>query len=169
MTRRYEEYRSPGQHNSLWYWARTVAPYRVVINFLVIATARYLPWLPLKNALYRRIGMTVGKRVSVGLEATFDIFFPELISIGDNSIIGFNTAILGHEYLIKTWRKGKVEIGSNVVIGANCTVLPGIRIGDGAVVSAHSLVNRDIPAGAFYGGVPARRLKRVDNDVSAPR
>jgi len=66
MTRRYEEYRSPGQHNSLWYWARTVAPYRVVINFLVIATARYLPWLPLKNALYRRIGMTVGKRVSVG-------------------------------------------------------------------------------------------------------
>jgi acetyltransferase-like isoleucine patch superfamily enzyme len=51
-----------------------------------------------------------------------------------------------------------VVIGRDVVIGASCTILPGVVIGDGAVVSAHSLVNRDVAAGSFVGGVPARPL-----------
>jgi acetyltransferase-like isoleucine patch superfamily enzyme len=49
-----------------------------------------------------------------------------------------------------------VHIGSEVMIGANSTLLPGITIGDGAVVSAGSLVHKDVPAGAFVGGNPAR-------------
>lgn len=83
--------------NSLWYWYKTVNPFKVVINFIVIYFARFIPHLPLKNFLYRLIGMKVGKNVSVGLMAMFDIFFPELIEIGDNSIIGYNSTILAHE------------------------------------------------------------------------
>ena len=50
--------------------------------------------------------MKVGERVSAGLGATIDIFFPQLISIGDDSIIGYNTVILGHEFLVKELRTG---------------------------------------------------------------
>ena len=89
----------------------------------------------------------------------FDIFFPELIEIGDNTIIGYNSTILAHEYMVKEWGKGKVKIGRDVTIGANVTVLPGIIIGDGATVSACSLVNKDIPDNSFVGGVPVKQLK----------
>ncbi|HQA60619.1 MAG: acyltransferase [Tepidanaerobacteraceae bacterium] len=144
--------------NSLWYWYKTVNPFKVVINFIVIYFARFIPHLPLKNFLYRLIGMKVGKNVSVGLMAMFDIFFPELIEIGDNSIIGYNSTILAHEYMVKEWGTGKVVIGRNVTIGANVTVLPGVVIGDGTTVSACSLVNKDVPENAFVGGIPIKAL-----------
>ncbi|GAB4246056.1 MAG: acyltransferase [Thermoleophilia bacterium] len=149
-----------GEVNSLWGWERKVPLRRVARNFLVVYLCRYLPYLSWKNALYRAIGVRVGERVSPALSATLDIFFPELISIGDNTIIGYNTVILAHEYLREELRTGPVVIGRDVVIGANCTVLPGVVVGDGAVVSAHSLVNRDVPPGALVGGVPIRELAR---------
>src|SRR5699024_723563 len=74
----------------------------------------------------------------------------------DNTIIGYNTTILAHEYLIEEYRLGEVRIGSNVLIGANTTILPGVTIGDGAIVSAAALINKDVPAGAFVGGNPAK-------------
>ena len=151
---------SPGRENALSYWWKTVHPLRVVWNFVWIYAARYCPSLALKRAMLRLTGMKVGRHVSVGLAVVFDIFFPDLITIGDNSVIGYNTVVLAHEFMVDEWRKGPVVIGRNVSIGANCTILPGVVIGDGATVSAMSLVNRDVPPGAFVGGVPIRELKR---------
>lgn len=105
------------------------------------------------------IGMKVGKNVSVGLMAMMDVFFPQLISIGENTVIGYNCTVLCHEFLVKEYRTGKVEIGSEVMLGANSTILPGVRIGNGAVVGAGSLVNRDVPPGALVAGVPARIIE----------
>lgn len=145
--------------NSLWFWYKTVNPLRAVFNFIVIYTARFVPFLPLKNSMYRITGMKVGKNVSIGLMAMFDIFFPELIEIGDNTIIGYNSTILAHEYMVKEWGKGKVVIGKDVTIGTNVTILPGVIIGNGSTVSACSLVNRDVPDYAFVGGIPIKPLK----------
>lgn len=160
--RRYRRYPVPGPRNSLQYWTRIVSPLKVVKNFIVIQICRYSPSLHLKNFLYRRaLQMKVGRHVSVGLMAMVDIFFPEMISIGNNTVIGYNCTILCHEFLIDEYRLGPVQIGSNVMIGANTTILPGVKIGDGAVVSACSLVNRDIPAHTMVGGVPARIIRRL--------
>ena len=52
-----------------------------------------------------------------------------------------------------------VSIGDDVWIGAKCVILPGVNIGSGAVVAAGAVVNRDVPAGAIVGGIPARILK----------
>ena len=113
--------------------------------------------MPMKNFLYRTfLKMKVGEKTSFALMVMPDTMFPERITVGDNSIIGFNTTILAHEYLIDEYRIGDVEIGKNVLIGANTTILPGVKIGDGAIVSAASLVNRDIPAGVFAGGNPVK-------------
>lgn len=123
--------------------------------------ARISPSLRVKNWLYRRMGIDVGDHASIGLEATMDIFFPELIEIGEDTIVGFDSVILCHEFLVDEYRTGPVTIGDRVSIGANVTILPGVEIGDGATVSAHSLVNSDVPEGAFYGGVPARPLEEA--------
>jgi acetyltransferase-like isoleucine patch superfamily enzyme len=156
--RRYQRYRVSGK-NSLRFWPDAVNPLRVIWNFCIISLGRVSPSLELKRHLYRLLGVKVGKDASVGLMVMLDIFFPEEIEIGENVIIGYNTTLLGHEFLKDEWRKGKVVIEKDVVIGANCTVLPGVTIGEGAVVSAMSLVNRDIPPYSFYGGVPARDLR----------
>ena len=157
--RRLQRFPAPPGRNSLHAWRQAKSLPRVAWNFLIISLARVLPWFNVKNFLYRRLGMKVGRDVAFGLMAMVDIFWPELIEVGDNSIIGYNTVLLAHEFLIDEYRIGPVVIGRNVMIGANCTVLPGVVIGDGAVVAAHSLVNRDVPAGAVVGGVPARPLR----------
>ena len=151
---------APDGATSMWRWHRFVPWWRVMWNFAVIYGCRYCPSLLLKNALYRMLGIKVGAKVSPGLGVTMDVFFPRLLSIGENTIIGYDSVILTHEFLVRELRTGPVEIGAEVMIGANCTILPGVRIGDGAVISACSLVNRDIPAGAMAGGVPARVLSR---------
>lgn len=120
--------------------------------------ARISPSLSLKLWLYRMMGIRVGNNVSIALEVTMDVFFPQLIEIGDNTIIGYNTTILCHEFLIKEYVTGPVVIGRDVMVGANTTILPGVTIANGSVVSAHSLVNSDIEG--FVGGVPARPLDR---------
>ncbi|SDX87820.1 DapH/DapD/GlmU-related protein [Paenibacillus sp. CF384] len=141
--------------NALWQVYRTVSRWKAVRNFIFIQIARYCPSLPVKNWIYRHVlGMKVGRHCAFALMVMVDVFFPEKISIGENSIIGYNTTILTHEYLIKEYRLGEVRIGSNVMIGANTTILPGVVIGDGAVVAAGSVVHKDVPPGAFVGGNP---------------
>lgn len=147
--------------NSLAEWYKIKNPFVVCINFLIIYLCRIMPSLALKRFLLKIIGMKIGKNVSVGLMVMFDIFWPELISIGNNTVIGYNATILCHEFLIKEYRIGEIKIGKNVMIGANSTILPGVKIGDGAIISACSLVNKDVPAGALYGGIPATELRKV--------
>ena len=53
----------------------------------------------------------------------------------------------------------KTEIGNDVWIGANVNIIPGVKIGDGAVIGACAFVNRDVEPYAVVGGVPARVLK----------
>ncbi|KGP72906.1 acyltransferase [Pontibacillus yanchengensis] len=141
--------------NSLWHIYKTVPFWKVVRNFIVIQLARYTPFLPMKNWLYRTfLRMKVGEHTAFALMVMLDIMFPEKISVGRNTVIGYNTTILAHEYLIKEYRLGEVNIGSEVMIGANTTILPGITIGDGAIVSAGTLVHKDVPPGSFVGGNP---------------
>ena len=143
--------------NSLWHVYKTVPFWKVVRNFVVIQIARYTPFLSIKNWLYRTfLGMKVGDKTSFALMVMLDVMFPEKISVGRNTVIGYNTTLLAHEYLIKEYRLGNIEIGDEVMIGANVTVLPGVTIGDGAIVSAGTLVHKDVPAGAFVGGNPMR-------------
>lgn len=100
--------------------------------------------------------MKVGEHTSFALMVMLDVMFPEKIKVGRNTVIGYNTTLLAHEYLIREYRLGDIVIGDEVLIGANSTVLPGVEIGDGAIVSAGTLVHKDVPAGSFVGGNPMR-------------
>ena len=88
------------------------------------------------------------------------------IYIGDNSFIGHNCtlATLDHEldpekrYIIYP---APIKIGNKVWIGSNAIILKGVTIGDGAVVAAGALVNKDVPPLAIVGGVPAKIIKYI--------
>lgn len=55
-----------------------------------------------------------------------------------------------------------IRIGNNVWIGAQATVLPGVTIGDGAIVGAGAVVTRDVPANVIVGGIPAKIIKKIE-------
>lgn len=89
------------------------------------------------------------------------------ISIGNGSQIGHNVvmATLNHGLSKKERHDlfpAPIRIGENVWIGSNATILPGVSIGDYAVIAAGALVNKDVPDGTVVGGVPARILKTID-------
>lgn len=161
--RRLERHPAPsGDANALWHMYRTVNFFKAVRNFIFIQISRYTPLLTVKRWIYRKVlGMTVGEKTSFALMVMPDVFFPERIRVGRNCIIGYNTTILTHEYLIREYRLGDVVIGDEVMIGANCTILPGVVIGDGAVVAAGSVVHKDVAPGAFVGGNPLRELGKA--------
>jgi len=79
------------------------------------------------------------------------------------TIVASNHTIETNSYIIDApWdtSKGAIEIGDDVWIGANCVILPGIKIGRGAVIGAGSIVTKDVPAFSICVGNPARVLRR---------
>lgn len=90
------------------------------------------------------------------------------VIIGDNVIMAPHCMVAAgnhnHRQLEQPMRfapsvsRGPIVIEDDVWIGANCTIVDGVRIGKGAVVGANSVVNRDVPPYAVVGGVPAKML-----------
>lgn len=88
------------------------------------------------------------------------------IEIGDGSLIGHNVTIatLNHDFSPKKRQNinpKHVKIGKNVWIGSDCTILPGVEIGDGAIIGAGSVVTKSIPTNTIAVGNPAKVIKNI--------
>ena len=67
---------------------------------------------------------------------------------------------------IKYTPYSKITVGNDVWIGEKCLIMPGVNIGNGAIIAAHAVVTKDVPPYAIVGGVPAKVIKyRFSNDV----
>ena len=160
MSRRTKRY-PVSKTNSLWQLYKTVSFWKVLKIFIISQTARITPSFRMKNWLYRTfLNMKIGDYTAFALMVMVDAMFPERIKVGSNTIIGYNTTILAHEYLIHEYRLGDVIIGDDVMIGANCTILPGVTIGDRAVIGAGTVVHKDVECDTFVAGSPMRLIKR---------
>lgn len=111
--------------------------------------------------------ITVGKNVFINMGCKFQD--QGGIFIGDGALIGHNVvmATLNHDILPekrKSMEPKPIHIGKDVWIGSNSVILPGVSIGDGAVVAAGAVVTRDVPANTVVGGVPAKKIKEIRED-----
>ena len=89
------------------------------------------------------------------------------IDIGDGSLIGHNTTIatLNHDFnpaKRQNLTPRPVKIGKNVWIGSDCTILPGVEIGDGVIIGAGSVVTKSVPKNTIAVGNPARVIKEIE-------
>lgn len=122
-------------------------------------------------ALYRLMGISIGRHVFVGLDTWLDDQFPELILIEDDVTISFRVTVVVHDdarrmdATIPGAGDGTVApviFRRGCYLGAGCLILPGVTVGERAVVGAGAVVTRDVPAGKVVVGVPARVVKDVD-------
>ena len=136
-----------------------------VLNIL----ARYAILPQLRIALYRLMGVKIGKGVFIGLDCYLDDQYPEQIIIGDYAIISPRAILLTHD--MPDWDvnnkdgSGKVAtltIGSRVYVCAGAILLPGVTVGEHSVVAAGAVVVSDVAPYTLVAGVPAVKKKNLN-------
>lgn len=112
----------------------------------------------------------MGKNLTVNFNVT--ILDIRRVEIGDNTMIGPGTLIctVNHPLSPAGRRKHQgiakpVKIGRDVWIGGNAVILPGVTIGNNVVVAAGAVVTKDVPDNTLVGGVPARKIRDLVNDL----
>jgi acetyltransferase-like isoleucine patch superfamily enzyme len=96
---------------------------------------------------------------------------PHLLRFGDRVTIADGVKFLTHDGGVALFRDDfrrlspvihrPITVGSNVFIGANVIIMPGVHIGDDVVIGAGAVVTRDVPSDSVIAGVPARKIKSV--------
>lgn len=172
--------------------------YNYVLDFelMVLRWVSHIPSHLVRKVFYRLAGMKIGKGSTIHMWANF--FEPNGIKIGEDTIIGDHAFLDGRAPLAIgnhvdiassvmiynsehdlekddfSARTEPVEIGDYVFIGPRAIILPGVKVGKGAVVAAGAVVTKDVPDFAIVGGVPAkvigeRKNKNPDYRLGRPR
>lgn len=127
---------------------------------------RLRPWV------MRRLGATVGKNVFIGEYVRPDLNHSNLITIEDGVHIAADVRLLCHKkdlsnycindvYGQQPYKYGPIRLCKNCAIGTGTLVMPGVTVGEGAVVGAGSLITKDIPAWTVALGRPAKVVKEI--------
>ena len=118
-----------------------------------------------------------GKNIRVGDQflANYHVTILDImpVTIGDYVMIGPNTLITTVNHPLSPMGRRKhlgigspVVIGNDVWIGGNVTILPGVHIGNNVVIAAGAVVTKDVPDNCLVGGIPAKKIKDLNDDIS---
>jgi len=138
-----------------WQWASYNA-LTLFLRFSFVNWVRLTPFLPV---FHRLMGMRIGARVQINTAVVAD---QNLISIGDDTVIGGDVTLVAHVAERGRLFAAPVVIGSQVTVGLMSVIFPGCVIGDGAIIAAGSVVAKGakVGPGEIWSGVPARRIGR---------
>lgn len=151
-------------------------------ELMLLRWVGHMPFHICRRFFYRLAGVKIGKGSTIHMWANF--YNPRNIVIGEDTIvgdhcfldgrdklkIGNHTAIASQVLIYNSQHdirsedfhatKDPVEIGDYVFIGARAIILPGVKIGRGAVVASGAVVTRDVPEKTIVAGVPAREIAK---------
>lgn len=132
----------------------------------------------LRPFLLRRMGAKVGKGVFIGDRVVFDLSHSDMITLEDGVSIAGGSRLLCHQRDFRNYFVGSdynalgytikpITLKKGCLIGMDSFVLPGVTVGEGAIVGAGSLVAKDIPAWAVATGRPAKVVKQIpEKDIN---
>ncbi|MFX1451291.1 MAG: acyltransferase [Promethearchaeota archaeon] len=139
-----------------------------LLTFITEIIRNFTSWPRTKNRIYRRIvKLKIGRNVCVSQWTRLDPLFPELIEFEEGSGVGVGCQLLTHNFMNKdplSIYVGPIKLEKNARVGAYSTILPGVTIGEGAIVGAGSVVVDDIPPYCIAYGVPAQVVKKIEEN-----
>ena len=148
--------------------------------FLLHGISLHIPIWPLRKLFMSLAGVKIGKGTTIHMGAKF--FEPKGVSVGEDTIVGDRAFLDGRDRLVIGNHvdiasevmiynsehdlnapdfhavNGEVTIGDYVFIGPRAIILPGVHVGEGAVIAAGAVVTKDVSPFAIVGGVPAREI-----------
>lgn len=154
--------------------------YFLDFELLLLWIIGYVPLHFVRRFSYKLAGISIGKKSTIHMGARF--YKPSLISIGEGTIVGDHAFLDGRARLtvgnhtsiasqVMIYNsehdlsnvsfaaiEAPVKIGDYVFIGPRAIILPGVTIGDGAVVAAGAVVTKDVAPRMIVGGVPAKEI-----------
>lgn len=134
---------------------------------------RILAWLApvyqFRSSIYRKCGVKVGRNVYIGFQVLIDGEYPDYIEIEDEASIGPGVSIMAHSgaspfhQRLKIYHETpqKVTVKRGAWVAAHAVILPGVTIGEGAIVAAGAVVSRDVPPYTVVAGNPARPVREL--------
>ena len=149
---------------------------RMIFNFAYKAyILEFLYKKNLRPAIWRSLGCKVGSNVHIGHQVRLDFGNAERITIEDDVLIANGVTMLCHIRDMKNYhidmratdmpvKYGDIHLGKGCYIGINVTILPGVHIGEGAVIGSCALVTKDVPAWTIATGVPARVVRSIGKE-----
>lgn len=159
--------------------------YFLDLELMVLRWVGHIPFHTCRKFFYKLAGMKIGKGSTIHMWANF--FQPKNIKIGKGTIVGDHVFLDGrtklvignhvdiashvliynseHDIEAKDFsaREELVEIGDYVFVGPRAIILPGVKIGKGAIIAAGAVVSRDVSDFAIVGGVPAKTIGERKN------
>lgn len=153
--------------------------YREILLYALWHFSSYFPLFPtlmfgkIRAITWRWMGVKLGPNAGIGYGIYLDVGGLKRLTIGKNVLIGAESLILLHRRDMRQYYQGMnahdipmkeyfTTIGDNVQIGMRAMIMPGVTIGDGAVIGANSVVTKDIPPYAIVAGQPAKIIKYVN-------
>lgn len=127
---------------------------------------RIRPWI------VKKIGANVGKNVFIGSKVWVDSGHADMLILEDHVHIAGESTLLCHQRNLKNYCVGddyaklgfrveKIHLKKGCLIGQRTMIMPGVTVGEGAIVGAYSLVTKDIPAWTIATGRPAKVVKTI--------
>ena len=145
--------------------------YITKIKMYLIGNAAKRTKLLIKKNLFRKVGKNFFFQPRIIPDE------PKLISFGDNVSVASGVTFVTHDVIDKVLNKmdynfefyyncAPIEIGNNVFIGCNVTILPNIKIGNNVIIAAGSVVTKDVPSNSVVGGNPAKVISTFEEYVN---
>lgn len=129
---------------------------------------------------WKKCGVDTTGNFKVGYGVYFDAGNAQHIHVGDGAWITARCLLLCHKRNLETYHEGSdinkmpyiindIYIGCGVHIGMDSIIMPGVKIGDGAIIGAGSLVTKDIPAWCIAVGRPAKVVRQLSNQENTEK
>ena len=141
---------------------------RKIKNTILMLLAYACPSNGWRIRLHRWRGVSIGNKVYIGMFCFFDNLYPEYIHIEDNASVNAGSMILTHFNPMKRFaavmraRVAPVIIKEGAIVAVRCTILPGVVIGHNAIVSAGSVVEKNVSNYTLVRGNPAKKVTEFE-------
>lgn len=159
---------SATEHGYNTFWGRIIYALRFLCSFYLNLLAMLMPYSGPRVFLHKLRGVKVGKNVLIGFNVTIDNTYPNLVTIEDGVSLAGNNLILAHskplEYHKDIFKSyvAPVVIKKNAWVTVGVIVLAGVTVGEGSIITANSVVTKNIPPNCLAAGNPAKVIKKLD-------